>query len=78
VVNISVTLHQPISLKDLKIRNIERHKWYTGESGASYYHDKQRGIEYQVQEGLVTAISYGPTARDRGLLCKKNAPLIRY
>jgi hypothetical protein len=78
VVNISVTPHQAIPLKALKIRNIERHKWYTGESGATYYHDKQRGIEYQVQEGWVTAITYGPSARDRVLLCKKNVPLIRY
>lgn len=78
VVNISITLHEEIPVANLKIRNIEKHKWYTGDSGATYYHDKRSGIEYQVQEGMVTAIAYGPTTRDRFLLCRKDAPLIRY
>lgn len=78
VVNISIQLHKEIPLKQLQIRNIERYKWYTGESGATYYHDRIRGLEYQVQEGMVTAITYGPTTRDRALRCKQNVPLIRY
>lgn len=78
VVNISITLNKEIPVKELRIRNIEQYKWYTGDSGATYYHDKRRGIEYQMQEGMITAIAYGPTARDRVLLCKKNAPLLRY
>jgi hypothetical protein len=78
VVNISITLHNPILLSDLKVRNINGHKWYTDKFGATYYHDRMRGIEYQVQEGMVTAISYGPSARDTHLLCKKGIPLIRY
>jgi len=78
VVNISITLREEIPVADLKIRNIERYKWYTGDSGATYYHDKRSGIEYQVQDGMVTAIAYGPTTKDRFLLCRKEAPLIRY
>lgn len=78
VVNISIQLHEEIPLRRLRIRNIERYKWYTGASGATYYHDPIRGLEYQVQEGMVTAITYGPTRRDRALLCKRNAPLLRY
>lgn len=78
VVNISIQLHEEIPLQRLHIRNIERYKWYTGESGATYYHDRIRGLEYQVQEGMVTAITYGPAARDRALRCKQHTPLIRY
>jgi len=78
VVNISITLRKEIPVADLKIRNIEKYKWYTGDSGATYYHDKRSGIEYEVQDGMVTAIAYGPTTRDRALRCRKDAPLIRY
>ena len=78
VVNISIQLHQEIPVKRLRIRNIERYKWYTDDSGASYYHDRVRGLEYQVEQGMVTAITYGPTSRDRRLRCKQNVPLIRY
>lgn len=78
VVNISVTLSEQIPVKALRIRNFERLKWYTGESGATYYHDKRRGIEYQVQNGIITAITYGPAAGDQKLRCKKDAPIIRY
>lgn len=78
VVNISITLHEEVPVANLRIRNIEKYKWYTGDSGATYYRDERRGIEYQVQDGMVTAIAYGPTIRDRFLLCRKNVPLIRY
>ncbi len=78
VVNISITLREEIPVANLKIRNIERYKWYTGDSGATYYHDQQSGIEYQVQDGMVTAVSYGPTTRDRPLRCRKDVPRIRY
>lgn len=78
VVNISVQLHEAIPLKRLRIRNIERYKWYTDDSGASYYHDRFRGVEYQVEQGMVTAITYGPASRDRRLRCKQNVPLLRY
>ena len=78
VVNISIQLHQEIPVRKLRIRNIERYKWYTGDSGATYYHDRTRGLEYQVQDGMVTAITYGPMVRDRSLRCKKNVPILRY
>ncbi|HEX9388913.1 MAG TPA: hypothetical protein VF918_21485 [Anaerolineales bacterium] len=78
VVNISISLHEELPVKELKIRNLSRYKWYTDNSGATYYHDKRRGIEYQVQDEMVTAITYGPAARDFRLLCRKNLPLIRY
>lgn len=78
VVNVSITLNKEVPVSDLRIRNIEKYKWYTGASGATYYHDRVRGIEYQVQDRMVTAITYGPASRDRFLRCKKNVPLIRY
>jgi len=78
VVNISIQLHKEVPLRTLRIRNIERFKWYTGASGATYYRDRARGLEFQVQEGMVTAITYGPMIRDRALQCKKNVPLLRY
>ena len=78
VVNVSIQLHDEIPLKALRIRNLKKYKWYTGDSGATYYRDPFRGLEYQVQEGMVTAITYGPRAKDRALRCKKNLPLIRY
>jgi hypothetical protein len=52
--------------------------WYTDDSGAKYYRFKDKGIEYQVQNKRVTAITYGPTEKDAKLLCKKDAPEIRY
>ena len=78
VVNVSIQLHDEIPLKALRIRNLKKYKWYTGDSGATYYRDPVRGLEYQVQEGMVTAITYGPRTKDRALRCKKNLPLIRY
>ena len=78
VVNISITLSKELKVADLKISDLESLKWYTDDSGATYYHDRSRGIEYQVQGELVTAITYGPMARDARLRCKKNVPLIRY
>ena len=78
VVNISIQLHEEIPVKALRIRNLQKYKWYTGASGATYYRDRVRGLEYQVQDGMVTAITYGPMAKDRALRCKKNLPLLRY
>ncbi|MBA2524851.1 MAG: hypothetical protein H0V18_03565 [Pyrinomonadaceae bacterium] len=78
VVNISITLREEIPVANLKVRNIEKYKWYTGDSGATYYHDTRSGIEYQVQDGMVTAIAYGPSIRNRALRCRKDVPLIRY
>jgi hypothetical protein len=78
VVNISITLNRDLRLRDLKIRNVKSLKWYTDNSGATYYHDKVKGIEYQVEGDMVTAITYGPSAKDFRLRCKKDAPLLRY
>jgi hypothetical protein len=78
VVSISISLNQLLPLADLKIRNLKRLKWYTDKYGATYYHDARRGIEYQVEGHLVTAISYGPGAQDRRLRCKAHQPRIRY
>ena len=78
VINISITLKNDLKVADLKVRDLERLKWYTDKSGATYYRDRSKGIEYQVQGEMVTAITYGPMARDTKLRCKKNVPLIRY
>lgn len=78
VVNISITLNKELLLSDLKIPRIQRLKWYTDQAGATYYHDKVKGIEYQVEAGRVTAITYGPAATDLKLRCKKNVQRIRY
>ena len=78
VIHITIYLKKGIPLADLKIPDIEKYIWYEDDSGATYYRLKKEGIEYQVQEGKVTGITYGPTEKDKGLLCKKNAPEIRY
>ena len=78
VVNITITLSHLLPLRDLKIRNLKKMKWYTDRSGATYYHDARRGIEYQVEGRLVTAITYGPGSEDRRLKCKPHQPRIRY
>jgi hypothetical protein len=78
VINVYITLSKDLRLSDLKIRNLKSLKWYTDESGATYYHDKLKGIEYQVVGDLITAITYGPAGSDRMLRCKKNVPVIRY
>jgi len=62
----------------LQIVNIEKYKWYTDKAGATYYRLKRLGIEYQVEDGKVTGITYGPSERDAHLLCRKDAPEIRY
>jgi hypothetical protein len=78
VVNISITLNQDLRLKDLKVRNLEKYRWYTDRSGATYYHDYVRGIEYQVEGDLVTAITYGPAFADRQLHCNPEKRRLRY
>jgi hypothetical protein len=78
VVNVSVTLNQELPVSALKVRNWKKLKWYTDKSGATYYRDNRRGIEFQVQKEIVTAITYGPARGDWSLLCKKRGALIRY
>jgi hypothetical protein len=78
VVNITVTLNRILQLSDLRLRNLKKMKWYTDSSGATYYHDAIRGIEYQVEGDLVTAITYGPAATDKRFRCKANAPRLKY
>ena len=78
VVNISITLNRELRVRELKIKNFRKLKWYTDSSGATYYHDRSRGIEYQVEGDLVTAITYGPEAKDKTLMCNKHAPRLKY
>ena len=44
VVNITIALEEEIPLSALKTRNIEKYKWYTDDSGATYYRLKRAGI----------------------------------
>jgi hypothetical protein len=76
VINISVEADIPV--KKLKIRHLERYKWYTDDSFTTYYRLPAQGLEYSVQNGSVVDITYGPTEEDKKLLCKKNVPEIRY
>ena len=78
VVDVTVHLKDPVRLADLKISDIEKYKWYTDDSMTTYYQDKKQGIEYSVQDGMVTSITHGPTEGDEALLCNKNAPKIKY
>jgi hypothetical protein len=76
VVNISIEVDFPV--KDLKIRNLERYKWYTDDSLTTYYRLAKQGVEYSVRDGRVMGVTYGPTTRDNKLLCVRNAREIRY
>ena len=78
VVNIQIALEKAIPLRVLKLKNLQRHKWYTDGSGATYYRLRNSGLEYQVQARHITGVTFGPAARDRPLLCKQNVPEIRY
>ena len=76
VINISVEADIPV--KKLKIRNLEKHKWYTDDSFTTYYRLPAEGLEYSVQNKRVVDITYGPTKSDEKLLCKRDVPEIRY
>jgi hypothetical protein len=76
VIHISVEADFPV--EKLKIDNLERYKWYTDDTLTTYYRLPKQGIEYSVRYGRVTGITYGPTEKDKRLLCKKNVPEIRY
>ncbi|HEX8500198.1 MAG TPA: hypothetical protein VF659_06355 [Pyrinomonadaceae bacterium] len=79
VVDIRVPFAGDARLAELKIPDIEKYKWYADDSGATYYHDKKEGLRYSVNRlGFVDSITYGPTEADLKLLCKKDAPVIRY
>lgn len=78
VINMTVHLKKEIKLSKLKIPDIEKYKWYTDDSGATYYRLKDKGIEYEVQNKHITSITYGPTEKDAHLLCRKDAPEIKY
>ena len=76
VINIWVEVDFPV--KNLKIRDLHKYKWYTDDSLTTYYRLPAQGLEYEVQNQRVISITYGPTARDKELMCKKNIPEIRY
>ena len=76
VIHIWIEVDFPV--KKLRIRNLEKYKWYTDDSLTTYYRLPSQGIEYEVQNRRVIGITYGPTEKDRHLLCKKNVPEIRY
>jgi len=78
VANIEVSFNKEIKPSELNI-DLEKYKWYTDDSGATYYHDKKEGLLYSVNRlGFLDSITYGPTEADQHLLCKKDAPEIRY
>lgn len=76
VVNISVEADIPLSKQ--RLRNLKKYKWYTDDAGATYYRLRTLGLEYTVQEGRITEITYGPSTKDNRLLCNKHVPEIRY
>src|ERR1043165_845780 len=79
VVDVTIHLKKEFPFADQKIPDKEKLKWYTDDAGFSYYEDKKEGIEYSVnRDGMVEDITYGPSEKDEHLLCKKNAPKIRY
>ncbi len=78
VVNIIISLKEWMPLSELGVPDIEKLKWYTDDAFFTYYHDKKEGVQYEVRDGIVRSITYGPTERDQHLSCRKNAPVIRY
>lgn len=78
VVNITVHLKNELRISDLKIPDLEKLKWYTDDTQTTYYQDNEKGIEYSVSDGAIRSMSYGPKQTDEKLLCRKNAPKIRY
>ena len=78
VANITIYLAKEMPLKELNIPDIEKYEWYTDDTLTTYYHDKKEGVQYSARDGMVRSITYGPREKDRHLLCKKDAPVIRY
>ena len=82
VIHISIYLKKERRLSKLQLQEMKKFKWYTDDSGWTYYHDEVEGVQYAVSEGedggLVGSITYGPTKKDEHLLCNKSAPKIRY
>src|SRR5438270_11796877 len=78
VINIQIALEKAVPVRSLKIKNLRRYKWYTDNAGATYYRLRRTGLEYQVQEHQITAITFGPAATDNHLHCKQNIPELRY
>ncbi len=77
VANVEISLKKSIRLVNLKIPNVEKYKWYTDDAGFTYYRIERDGIEYEVENGKVTSIVYGPSEKDKALICK-DAPKIKY
>jgi len=75
---INIWVEVDFTVKKLGIRNLERYKWYTDDSLTTYYRLTAQGLEYEVQNRRVIGITYGPTTKDKRLLCRKNVPEIRY
>ena len=82
VINIFIYLKKEMRLSKSQLQEMKKFKWYTDDSGTTYYNNEVEGIQYSVSEGeeggLVTSITYGPTKSDEHLLCKKDAPKIKY
>ena len=74
----NIIVEADIPVRKLKIRNLAQYKWYTDKSRTTYYRLPGLGMEYSVKNGRVVDITYGPTEKDKGLLCRKNVPLISY
>lgn len=76
--NWNVPSKEANSCGGLKIPDLDKLFWYEDDAGASYYRDKKEGTEYSVMDGKVIDIAYGPTEKDKSLLCNKNAPEIKH
>lgn len=74
----SIIVEADMPLRKLKIRNLQRYKWYTDKSRTTHYRLPGPGLEFSVKNGRVVDITYGPTDKDKGLLCSKNVPARRY
>jgi hypothetical protein len=72
VVSITVNLTTPIPFEDMRAE-LEHLPKDVDDTGTLSYKNKKEGIYYDVEDGKVISISYGPHERDQKMTCKKAA-----
>lgn len=69
VLQISVLLNHPPKLSEVLTPGTDYRQIRAAHTPHLYYVDSQEGLRFTVQDGVVTKITYGPSAKDNGLSC---------
>lgn len=72
VVSVTVNLTNPIPVEGMRAE-LERLPTDEDDAGTIYYKNNKDGVYYDVQDGKIISITYGPNERDQKTTCKKPA-----